>query len=130
METSTRSKGEGRNGYCFGADFRINQKTTPSYTQSLEYYDGGQTYSLNLFNSRPLVNGQAVTFGLPWFNSGSPRSTPQTNEIANPACNGPQVPLAIAGLQCPITSCFGRTCPPSTSRTTGNVSLEVQIEFI
>jgi hypothetical protein len=75
------------NGYRFGADFRVNQKTTLSYTQSLQYYNGGQTYSLNTFNSWPLVNGQPVTFGLPWFNSGSPCSTPQTNGIANPTCN-------------------------------------------
>ncbi|HEX8798547.1 MAG TPA: hypothetical protein VF772_08040, partial [Terriglobales bacterium] len=76
------------NGYRFGADFRVNKKTTLSYTQSLQYYDGGQTYSLNTFNSWPLANGQTVTFGLPWFNSGSPCSTPQTNGIANPVCNG------------------------------------------
>ena len=76
------------NGVRFGADFRINKKTTLSYTQSLQYYDGGQTYSLSPFNSWPLVNGQSVTFGLPWFNSGSPCSTPQTNGIANPVCNG------------------------------------------
>src|SRR6516225_4577843 len=66
----------------------VNKKTTLSYTQSLQYYDGGQTYSLNTFNSWPLANGQTVTFGLPWFNSGSPCSTPQTNGIANPVCNG------------------------------------------
>ena len=32
------------NGYRFGADFRVNKKTTLSYTQSLQYYDGGQNY--------------------------------------------------------------------------------------
>jgi hypothetical protein len=76
------------NGFRFGADFRINKKTTLSYTQSLQYSDGGQIYSLNPFNSWPLVNGQTVTFGLPWFNSGSPCSSPQKNGIANPVCNG------------------------------------------
>ena len=76
------------NGVRFGADFRVNKKTTLSYTQSLQYYDGGQTYSLNTFNSWPLSNGQPVTFGLPWFNGGSPCSTPLTNGIANPSCNG------------------------------------------
>ncbi len=76
------------NGYHFGADWRINKKTTLSYTQLLQYYDGGQTYSLNTFNSWPLSNGQQVTFGLPWFNSGSPCSAPQTKGIANPVCNG------------------------------------------
>jgi hypothetical protein len=76
------------NGFRLGADFRVNQKTTLSYTQLLQYYNGGQNYSLNPFNTWPLVNGQAVTFGLPWFNSGSPCSTPQTNGIANPVCNG------------------------------------------
>src|SRR6516164_4549526 len=76
------------NGVRFGADFRVNKKTTLSYTQSLQYYDGGQTYSLNLFNSWPLSNGNTVTFGLPWFNSGSPCSAPQKNGIANPVCNG------------------------------------------
>ena len=87
METSTRSKGEGRNGYRFGADFRINQKTTPSYMR------------------KPMESPipPVTTLRFRW---------------------------QYAGLQCPITSCFGRTCPPSTSRTTGNVSLEVQIEFI
>jgi hypothetical protein len=76
------------NGYRFGADFRLNKKTTLSYTQLLQYYDGGQTYSLNTFNSWPLSNGSSVTFGLPWFNSGSPCSAPLKNGIANPVCNG------------------------------------------
>ncbi|HZD30148.1 MAG TPA: hypothetical protein VE779_00660, partial [Candidatus Angelobacter sp.] len=76
------------NGYRFGADFHINKQTTLSYTQLLQYYDGGQDYSLNTFNSWPLSNGQPVTFGLPWFNGGSPCSTPQTNGVANPSCNG------------------------------------------
>ena len=76
------------NGYRFGADFRVTKKTTLSYTQLLQYYDGGPTYSLNTFNSWPLSNGATVTFGLPWFNSGSPCSAPQTNGIANPICNG------------------------------------------
>jgi hypothetical protein len=76
------------NGYRFGADFRINPKTTLSYTQSLQYYNGGPTESLNFFNSWPLSNGQLVSFGLPWFNSGSPCSAPLKNGIANPVCNG------------------------------------------
>ncbi len=76
------------NGYRFGADFRVNKKTTLSYTQLLQYYDGGQTYSLNPFNSWPLSNGQQVTFGLSWFNGGSPCSAPLKNGIANPVCNG------------------------------------------
>ncbi len=76
------------NGYRFGADFRINQKTTLSYTQLLQYYNGGSTYALNTFNSWPLPNGSVVTFGLPWFNSGSPCSAPLKNGIANPVCNG------------------------------------------
>jgi len=76
------------NGFRFGADFRVTKKTVLSYTQLLQYYAGGPTYSLNTFNSWPLSNGQPVTFGLPWFNSGSPCSAPQTNGIANPVCNG------------------------------------------
>ena len=76
------------NGFRFGADFRVTKKTVLSYTQLLQYYVGGPTYSLNTFNSWPLSNGQPVTFGLPWFNSGSPCSSPQTNGIANPVCNG------------------------------------------
>ena len=76
------------NGFRFGADFRINKKTTLSYTQMLQYYFGGATYSLNNFNSWPLSNGTPVTFGLPWFNSGSPCSAPLKNGIANPSCNG------------------------------------------
>jgi len=76
------------NGYRFGADFRVNKKTTLSYTQLLQFYDGGQTTSLNTFNSWPLSNGSSVTFGLPWFNSGSPCSAPLKNGIANPVCNG------------------------------------------
>ena len=76
------------NGYRFGADFRITPKTTLSYTQLLQYYDGGQTYSLNTFNSWPLSNTSTVSFGLPWFNSGSPCAAPLTNGIANPVCNG------------------------------------------
>ena len=76
------------NGYRFGADFRMNKKTTLSYTQLLQYYNGGSTYALNTFNSWPLSNGSTVTFGLPWFNSGSPCSAPLKNGIANPVCNG------------------------------------------
>ena len=76
------------NGWRFGADFRVNKKTTLSYTQMLQYYFGGATYGLNNFNSWPLSNGTPVTFGLPWFNSGSPCSAPLKNGIANPSCNG------------------------------------------
>jgi len=76
------------NGYHFGADFRVTKKTTLSYTQLLQYYDGGSTYNLNTFNSWPLSNGSTVTFGLPWFNGGSPCSAPLKNGIANPVCNG------------------------------------------
>jgi hypothetical protein len=76
------------NGVRFGADFRVNKKTTLSYTQLLQYYAGGTNYSLNPFNSWPLANGTPVSLGLPWFNSGSPCSAPLTNGIANPTCNG------------------------------------------
>ena len=76
------------NGFRFGADFRVNKKTTLSYTQSLQYYSGGQTSALDPFNSWPLSNGATVSFGLPWFNSGSPCSAPLKNGIANPVCNG------------------------------------------
>ena len=62
------------NGYRFGVDFRVTKKTTLSYTQLLQYYDGDTVYGLNSFNSWPLSNGTPVTFGLPWFNSGSPCS--------------------------------------------------------
>ena len=76
------------NGFRFGADFRINKKTTLSYTQSLQYYFGGASYDLNGFNTWTLPNGTPVTFGLPWFNSGSPCSAPLKNGAANPSCNG------------------------------------------
>ncbi|HME31124.1 MAG TPA: hypothetical protein VKG65_00080 [Terriglobales bacterium] len=76
------------NGWRFGADWRVNKKTTLSYTQMLQYYFGGPTYGLNNFNSWPLPNGTPVTFGLPWFNSGSPCAAPLKNGIANPSCNG------------------------------------------
>ena len=76
------------NGYRFGADFRVTKKTTLSYTQMLQYYFGGTTDGLNPFNSWPLSNGTPVTFGLSWFNSGSPCAAPLKNGIANPSCNG------------------------------------------
>jgi hypothetical protein len=76
------------NGYRFGADFRVTKKTTLSYTQLLQYYSGDTTYGLNPINSYPLSNGTEVSFGLPWFNSGSPCSAPLQNGIANPTCNG------------------------------------------
>ena len=76
------------NGFRFGADIKLNKKTTLSYTQMFQFYDGDTTYSLNPFNSWPLSNGTPVTFGLPWFNSGSPCSAPLTNGVANPSCNG------------------------------------------
>ena len=55
---------------------RATKKTTLSYTQMLQYYTGDTVYGLNRFNSWPLSNGTPVTFGLPWFNSGSPCSAP------------------------------------------------------
>lgn len=76
------------NGLRFGADFRVNKKTTLSYTQLLQYYSGTSNYTLNPFNSWPLPNGTPVSFGLSWFNNGSPCSTPLINGIANPSCNG------------------------------------------
>jgi len=76
------------NGFRFGADFRATKKTTISYTQSIQYFTGGTLFGLNSFNSYSLPNGVPVTFGLPWFNSGSPCSTPLINGLANPSCNG------------------------------------------
>ncbi len=76
------------NGYRFGVDVRVTKKTTLSYTQLFQFYAGDTTYSLNPFNSWPLPNGTPVTFGLPWFNGGSPCSAPLNNGIANPSCNG------------------------------------------
>ena len=76
------------NGYRFGVDIHLNKKTTLSYTQLFQFYAGDTTYSLNPYNSWPLPNGTPVTFGLPWFNGGSPCSTPLNNGIANPSCNG------------------------------------------
>ena len=76
------------NGYRFGGDYRATKKTTLSYTQMLQYYDGGTGYGLNPFNSYPLSNGSSVSLGLPWFNSGSPCTTPLINGVANPVCNG------------------------------------------
>jgi len=76
------------NGYRFGVDYRATKKTTLSYTQMLQYYDGGTGYGLNPFNSYPLSNGSSVSLGLPWFNSGSPCTTPLINGVANPVCNG------------------------------------------
>jgi hypothetical protein len=76
------------NSFRFGVDWRANPKTTLSYTQLLQYYTGGTTYSLNPFNSWPLSNSTLVSLGLPWFNGGSPCSAPLKNGIANPSCNG------------------------------------------
>jgi len=76
------------NGFRFGADFRATKKTTLSYTQLLQYYDGGTTYGLSPFNSWPLSNGTPVSLGLSWFNSGSPCAMPLMNGVANPTCNG------------------------------------------
>jgi hypothetical protein len=76
------------NGYRFGMDWRAAKKTTLSYTQLFQDYNGGTVYGLNSFNSWPLSNGTPVVLGLPWFNNGSPCSAPLTNGIANPTCNG------------------------------------------
>jgi hypothetical protein len=76
------------NGYRFGVDVRAAKKTTLSYTQMFQQYSGDTLYSLNPFNSWPLPNGTPVTFGLPWFNGGSPCSAPLKNGFANPSCNG------------------------------------------
>ncbi len=77
------------NGYTFGADFRAAQKTTISYTQMFQSYNGGTTYGLNPFNLWPLANGMPVSMGLSWFNGGSPCARPVlSGGIANPVCNG------------------------------------------
>ena len=76
------------NGYRFGVDIRVTKKTTLSYTQLLQYYAGDTSYYLNPFNSWLLANGGSVSLGLPWFNNGSPCSTPVINGLANPSCNG------------------------------------------
>lgn len=77
------------NGYTFGADFRATKRTTISYTQTLQSYNGGTTDGLNPFNSWPLANGVPVSLGLSWFNGGSPCTKPLlSGGIANPACNG------------------------------------------
>jgi hypothetical protein len=76
------------NAFRFGTDIRLTQKTTLSYTQSLQYYSGKTNYSLNPYNSYVLPNGSSVSFGLPWLNGGSPCAVPVTNGVANPVCNG------------------------------------------
>ncbi len=77
------------NGYRFGVDFRATKKTTISYTQLFQSYNGGTVYGLNPFNSYLLPNGTPVSFGLSWFNGGSPCSAPlKANGTANPVCNG------------------------------------------
>lgn len=76
------------NGFRFGADWRVTQKTTLSYTQSLQYYSGDTGYSLSPYNVFPLPNGTPVSLGLPWLNGGSPCTTPLMNGYANPNCNG------------------------------------------
>ena len=76
------------NGFRFGMDLHLYKRTIFSYTQSLQYYSGGTLFGLNPYNSYPLPNGQQVSFGLPWFNSGSPCSAPLNNGVANPVCNG------------------------------------------
>ncbi|MFZ0795648.1 MAG: hypothetical protein WAM65_17915, partial [Candidatus Korobacteraceae bacterium] len=53
----TESTDNTLNGFRFGVDVRATKKTTLSYTQLLQYYDGGTTYGLNSFNSYPLSNG-------------------------------------------------------------------------
>ena len=75
-------------GFRVGIDYRVNKKTTLSYTQLWQFYSGITNYTLNPFNSWPLPNRTPVSFGLPWFNSGSPCSAPLTGAIANPSCNG------------------------------------------
>ena len=76
------------NGFRFGVDYRPLKKTTLSYTQLLQYYDGGTIYGLNPFNSYPLPNGSPVSLGLSWFNGGSPCSMPLLGgTTANPTCN-------------------------------------------
>src|SRR5271157_5117748 len=70
------------------ASISARRKTTLSYTQLFQQYSGDTVYGLNSFNSYPLPNGTPVTFGLSWFNSGSPCAAPLKNGIANPTCNG------------------------------------------
>ena len=73
------------NGYPFRRRLpRLRRRRRSATHRCLQYYTGGTTYKLNPFNSWPLPNGTPVTFGLPWFNSGSPCSTPLNNGIANP----------------------------------------------
>ena len=75
-------------GLRVGFDYRVNKKTTLSYTQLWQFYSGITNYTLNPFNSWPLSSGTPVTFGLSWFNNNSPCSAPLLGAIANPSCNG------------------------------------------
>lgn len=77
------------NGFRFGGDFHVTKKTILSYTQMFQWFTGTTAYSLSPYNSFPLSNGSSVSFGLPWFNSGSPCNAPLlSGGLANPVCNG------------------------------------------
>lgn len=71
------------NGYRMGVDFRATKKTTMSYTQLFQSYDGGTGYSLSPFGSYPLSNGVPANLGI----SASPCTTPIIGGFVNPTCN-------------------------------------------
>ena len=75
-------------GFRFGGTWRIDPHTSFNFTENLQSFKGDTSDGLTPFNSVPMSNGIPVEFGLPWFNGGSPCSTPIISGNANPSCNG------------------------------------------
>ena len=75
-------------GFRFGGTWRIDPHTSFNFTESIQSFKGDTSDGLTPFNTVPMSNGVPVEFGLPWFNSGSPCSTPIIAGKANPSCNG------------------------------------------
>ncbi len=74
--------------FRFGATWRVDKHTALTFTENIQAFKGDTSYDLTPFNTVPMSNGVPVEFGLPWFNGGSPCTTPITAGNANPSCNG------------------------------------------
>ncbi len=101
------------NGYRFGADFRVNKKTTLGYTQLLQYYDGGQTYSLNTFDRRavqtvPPVKTVGAWCGSCHGNSGGCRGPPIDRQLVET--------LGLIGIRTRSYTAPPKTCIATVAR--------------
>ena len=70
-----------------GMSWRATQRTTLSFTESLQWMKNDTDYTLAPAILVPSSAGYDVNYGISWL-GGSPCATPIIGGLANPACNG------------------------------------------